>query len=133
DIHSTEFAQKTLSANLNLIDPAWGGVYQYSTHSDWNNPHYEKIMSTQATNLKIYSLAYSLWDEEVHWKTASAIYLYLKNFLVSPDGAFYTSQDADLIRGQHSSSYFSLSDSERRKLGIPRIDKNIYSRENGLA
>ena len=26
-----------------------------------------------------------------------------------------------------------LSDAERRKHGIPRIDKNIYSRENGWA
>src|SRR5258708_29353920 len=58
---------------------------------------------------------------------------YLKHFLLSPEGAIYESQDADLVPGEHSASYFQLGDSERRKLGIPRIDQHIYARENGWA
>jgi len=53
--------------------------------------------------------------------------------LMSPDGAFYTSQDADLIDGEHSAKYFRLDDDARRKLGVPRIDHHIYARENGWA
>ena len=52
-------ARQTLDAQLNLIDPAWGGVYQYSTDGDWKHPHFEKIMQMQAENLRIYSLAYA--------------------------------------------------------------------------
>jgi hypothetical protein len=66
-------------------------------------------------------------------KAAQDIQRYLKTFLSSPDGAFYTSQDADLIDGRHSASYFKLDDAARRKLGIPRVDQHIYSRENGWA
>ncbi len=33
----------------------------------------------------------------------------------------------------HSAAYFHLNDRGRRKLGIPRVDKHIYSRENGWA
>ena len=127
----TDFAKLTLKANLNLIDPVWGGAYQYSTKFNWINPHYEKIMRSQSDNMKLYSYAYSLWGEESSWSAATNIYRYVKSFLTSTDGAFYTSQDADLVKGQHSESYFALTDAERKKLGTPSVDKNIYSRENG--
>jgi uncharacterized protein YyaL (SSP411 family) len=126
-------AQETLAAQLNLIDPAWGGVYQYSTDGDWQHPHFEKIMQMQAEDLRIYAQAFALWHDETYRQAAIRIRGYLKNFLTSPDGAFYTSQDADLIPGEHGGEYFQLSDLDRRKLGIPRVDPHVYSRENGWA
>lgn len=128
----TEWIKTTLKSNLKLIDPVWGGVYQYSTFSDWINPHFEKIIHSQADNLLVYSLAYQLWKEEESWKAATDIYKYVKSTLTSPEGAFYTSQDADYIKGRKSTDYFKLGDEERRKLGTPRVDKSVYSKENGL-
>ena len=126
-------ARETLAAQLNLLDPAWGGVYQYSTDGDWQHPHFEKIMQMQAENLRIYALAYAHWHDDTYLQAANRTRRYLKNFLTSPDGAFYTSQDADLIDGKHGGEYFQLGDSDRRKLGTPRIDTHIYARENGWA
>ncbi len=126
-------ARETLEAQFNLLDPAWGGVYQYSTDGDWRHPHFEKIMQMQAEDLRIYALAYGLWHEPGYLQAAHRIREYLKNFLTSPEGAFYTSQDADLIEGQHGGEYFRLSDSDRRKQGLPRVDTHVYSRENGWA
>jgi uncharacterized protein YyaL (SSP411 family) len=126
-------ARETLSAQLNLLDPAWGGVYQYSTDGDWQHPHFEKIMQMQAEDLRVYALAYALWHDETYLQAANRIRAYLKNFLTSPEGAFYTSQDADLVDGQHGGEYFQLGDSDRRKLGVPRIDTHVYARENGWA
>ena len=126
-------ARKTLAAQLNLIDPVWGGVCQYSTDGDWQHPHFEKIMQMQAENLRIYAEAYAVWGDPLYLGTAQKIRGYIKDFLTSPEGAFYASQDADLVPGEHSASYFQLSDPERRKLGIPRIDQHIYARENGWA
>ena len=133
DENSARRARATLRQQLKLIDPAWGGVYQYSTDGDWVHPHFEKIMQMQAENLRIYSQAFSQWHNPEYLKAAKDIERYLSNFLLSPDGAFYTSQDADLIKGKHSGDYFALSDLARRKQGIPRIDKHIYARENGWA
>lgn len=124
-------ARQTLDANLKLFDHVWGGVYQYSTHYDWNRPHYEKIMSTQTNNLRIYALAYGLYKDQAYLDAAISIVNYMNQFLKSPRGAFYTSQDADVKKGTHSDSYFKLGDSERRSQGIPAVDKNIYARENG--
>nr|MDQ2659183.1 DUF255 domain-containing protein [Verrucomicrobiota bacterium] len=126
-------ARETLDAQRQLIDPVWGGVSQYSTDGDWVHPHFEKIMQFQAENLRIYAEAYALWKEPTYLDAAQKIHGYLRNFLTSPDGAFYTSQDADLKQGEHSAEYFALNDAERRKLGVPRVDQHIYTRENGWA
>ena len=126
-------ARQTLDQQLHLLDPAWGGVYQYSTDGDWNSPHFEKIMQMQAENLRIYSLAYAQFQDSKYLHAAQEIRRYLKTFLTSPDGGFYTSQDADLIEGHHSADYFALDDAHRRAQGIPRVDKHMYARENGWA
>lgn len=128
-----QMARQTLTAGLKLIDPAWGGVYQYSTDGDWDHPHFEKIMPFQAENLRVFALAYARWGDAQWLEAAQKIRGYLKNFLTSPDGAFFTSQDADIVQGEHAGEYFALGDAARRARGIPRIDQHIYARENGLA
>ncbi len=133
DARAAAMAQKTLEGQLNLIDPVWGGVYQYSTGGNWKSPHFEKIMQMQAENLRIYSLAYAQNHDAGWLKAALDIHRFLTTFLKSPEGAFYTSQDADVIDGQHSAHYFKLNDAARRRIGVPRVDRHIYSRENGWA
>lgn len=128
----TDIARSTLDGGLNLIDPAWGGAYQYSTGGNWQTPHYEKLMFTQARYLRLYGLSAELFAEPRYVQAAESIVRYLKSFMRDASGAFYTSQDADLIPGQKSSAYFALSDQARRKQGIPKVDQNIYARENGL-
>ena len=130
---SEKRARQTLDAALGLLDPVWGGFYQYSTHSDWQHPHFEKIMPVQAGYLRIYALAYAQLRDPHYLNAAEAVVNYLNNFLTSPEGAFYVSQDADLIQGQHSGDYFALDDQQRRAKGIPRVDKHLYARENGWA
>jgi uncharacterized protein len=133
DRQSEKMARQTLAAQLNLLDPVWGGVYQYSTDGVWSHPHFEKIMAMQAENLRIYSQAYAQWHDPSYRNAALAIHKFLNTFLLSSSGAFYTSQDADVIEGQHSAEYFRLDDVSRRKQGVPQVDKHVYARENGWA
>ena len=133
DARAASMAKQTLDAQLQLLDPVWGGVYQYSTDGVWTKPHFEKIMSVQAENLRIYAEAYAQFRDPKYLQAAQAIQRFLTTFLTSTDGAFYTSQDADVIEGQHSAEYFGLNDQERRQRGIPRVDTHIYARENGWA
>jgi uncharacterized protein YyaL (SSP411 family) len=131
DARAAAMARQTLDAQLQLLDPVWGGFYQYSTDSVWTKPHFEKIMSVQAENLRIYSEAYAQWNDPKYLHAAQAVQQFLATFLTSPDGAFYTSQDADVVEGKHSAEYFALGDKDRRKQGIPHIDTHVYARENG--
>jgi uncharacterized protein YyaL (SSP411 family) len=126
-------ARETLARGRALFDPVWGGVYQYSDSGVWSNPHFEKIMSTQADNLRAYALAYAQWRDPDHLLAAREVHRYLRAFLRSPEGAFYVSQDADVVRGEHSAGYFALGDAERRRRGLPRVDTHVYARENGWA
>jgi uncharacterized protein YyaL (SSP411 family) len=122
-------AHQTLDAATALIDPVWGGVYQYSTGGDWNHPHFEKLTVLQGEYLRLYALGYAATGD-VHYRgAAEALIRYIDGFLSSPDGGFYASQDADLVPGQHSAEFFALDDKARRTQGVPRIDRNRYARE----
>jgi len=116
-----------------LIDPVWGGVFQYSEAGSWNHPHFEKIMSFQAQYLRQYSQAYALWKDPKYLAAARDIERYLTSFLLAPMGAFTSARMPDLDRETDGHAFYALDDSGRRKLGMPRIDKNLYARENGWA
>ena len=126
-------AKRTLDAALNLIDREWGGVYQYSDQRDWRSPHFEKIMWYQAQYLRQYALAYALWKDERYREAARDIERYLTTIMLSGDGAFYSSQDADLSREIDGKTFYALPAEKRETLGMPRVDRNIYARDNGWA
>ncbi|MFK7956946.1 MAG: DUF255 domain-containing protein [Lysobacterales bacterium] len=127
-----ERARLTLDGALALVDPEWGGVYQYSTYGDWNHPHFEKLATIQGEYLRMYALAAARFGAPEYANAADAIVRYVKGFLRHRSGAFFASQDADLVQGQKGSDYFARTDSERRALGIPRIDPGLYARETGM-
>lgn len=132
DADAARYARTTLDAARGILDPVWGGFYQYSTGGGWQKPHFEKLMRIQAAYLRSYALAYGLWREPSDLATAMSIIRYVDDFLTSPEGAFRVSQDADLKPGEHAAEYFLLDDAGRRAEGIPRVDANLYSRENGV-
>lgn len=131
-------ALRTLAAWERLIDPVWGGMYQYSEGGGWDRPHYEKIMSVNAGAISCFASAFRLTGDRRWLRDAEAVRRFLVTMLRSPSGAFFTSQDADL--GSHGDvpfvdgpAYFSRDDAGRRALGLPRIDRAIYAMENGWA
>lgn len=126
-------SKQTLDSAQALLDPIWGGVYQYSTDGDWEHPHFEKIMPFQVETMRVLVMASTILQEPKYLAAAKRIHEYLTHFLLAPNGAFYVSQDADIIAGEHSGEYFALADAARRKQGIPRVDQHFYARENGLA
>jgi len=125
-------ARLTLANARALIDPVWGGMYQYSDALDWSSPHYEKIMVVQSSALRLYALAYARWGDPADLEAARAVRRFLRDFLRAPEGAYWASADADAgaIEGK---AYFALDDAGRRRLGLPRVDRNLYAREQGWA
>lgn len=131
DARLEKMAKQTLTAQTKLIDPAWGGVYQYSTDGDWEHPHFEKLIQFQAENMRTYARAYAQWGDSSDLHAAESIHRYVRDFLTSTGGGFFTSQDADVVPGEHAGEYFKLGDAARRRIGMPRVDTHIYARENG--
>ncbi len=150
DARAKEHALTILDKQTKLIDPVWGGIYQYSVAPDWDHPHFEKLMFWNAGALAAYAEAFALTNDPKQRARAADIRRYFEGFLLSEGGAFYGTQDADL--NSHASSvpfaptsprgkgefmkgedYYKLPDAARRVLGVPRIDPNIYADDNGLA
>jgi uncharacterized protein YyaL (SSP411 family) len=131
DGDAAAMAARTLDAARALFDPVWGGVYQYSTFSDWKHPHFEKLATVQAQYLRIYALAWATFHRETDKQAVADIRRYLDSFLKNGDGAFQVSQDADVKPGEHSDRYFALGDAQRRKQGVPRVDAHLYTLQNG--
>ncbi len=131
DTDATVMASRTLDAARALFDPAWGGVYQYSTFSDWKHPHFEKLATVQAQYLRMYALAWATLGRDTDRKAVNEIRRYVDTFLKDAGGAFRVSQDADLKPGEHSDAFFALDDAQRRKQGVPRVDPHLYTLPNG--
>ena len=131
DAKARQRVRDTLRLEQKIQDPVWGGAYQYSAGGDWDEPHFEKLIPIQSQVMRIYALAYAQFHDAEYLKVAANVDRYVQGFLTSPDGAFYVSQDADLVEGEHGGEYFKLEDAARRAKGIPRVDKHLYARENG--
>lgn len=133
DSASAKWFHTTLAANRALIDPVWGGVYQYSTGSTWSNPHFEKLISSQAISMFLYSLGvYSETHNLSYRDDATDVLRYVKTFLSSPLGGFYVSQSAVVDGIEDNATYFKLSDEKRREMGFPKVDTHEYARETAL-
>ncbi len=129
----------SLEKQLDIIDPVWGGIYQYSTDGDWKHAHFEKLMYFNAGALENYAEAGKLTGDARFLKAAAAIKSYIDRFLSGPEGGFYTTQDADLNAHERGKTfltgheYYAKDEAGRLALGIPRVDTHEYPRENGLA
>ncbi len=142
DANATEWRRRalyTLEQQSKLVDPVWGGIYQYSAAADWDHPHFEKLMTFQAGALDNYAEAYALTRDPKHLLLARKMREYLEGFLLSPAGGFYATQDADVNahepgkRFMSGHEFYAMGDAGRRAAGIPRVDAHEYGKENGLA
>lgn len=123
-------ARLTLDKAISLVDPVWGGVYQYSTQGKWDVPHFRKTIAAQTGHLRLYSLAYAQLKSTKYLNVTNSIVNYVKQFMLSDVGAFYSGQ-SDNVNGIKPDKYFSLEESNRLLHGIPDIDKRLLTRENG--
>ena len=130
DINEKRMAKLTLDNAIALIDPVWGGTYQYSTLSKWDMPHYKKTIAAQAGHLRIYSLAYAHMKSSSYLDIANSIQKYIYNFMTSNNNIFYASQSGKMPK-INQNEYFSLKKSKQEEIISSKIDKQILVRENG--
>ncbi|MCC7540031.1 MAG: thioredoxin domain-containing protein [Deltaproteobacteria bacterium] len=135
-----ERALATADRYARLIDPVWGGMYQYSTHGDWRHPHYEKIAQVQAAAIEVFVEAHRATARPRWLEHARAIERFLRAHFRTPSGGFYGSLDADISRIRdghvevvvHGADYYALDDDARRRVGTPRADTRVYASFNGM-
>jgi len=123
-------ALATLERELMLVDPVWGGMYQYSVRGVWDRPHFEKIGKVQVGALSSFALAYRRTGDARWLAAIDAEIGYLRDHMLSETGGFYSSQDADLREGETTipgDVFYAKDDAGRRALGEPKIDRRIFA------
>ncbi|MCW3489812.1 thioredoxin domain-containing protein [Dethiobacter alkaliphilus] len=92
-----EMVEKTLLAMARggVYDHIGFGFHRYSTDREWLLPHFEKMLYDQALLAVTYLEAYQATGKEVYAQTAREIFGYVLRDMTSPQGGFYSAEDAD--------------------------------------
>jgi uncharacterized protein YyaL (SSP411 family) len=78
-----------------LFDQLGGGFHRYSVDERWLVSHFEKMLYDQAQLVVSYCEAYQLTGDPFFADIAQRTCAYVLRDLTSPDGAFYSAEDAD--------------------------------------
>ncbi|HET7234915.1 MAG TPA: thioredoxin domain-containing protein [Actinomycetota bacterium] len=78
-----------------MYDQVGGGFHRYSTDERWHVPHFEKMLYDNALLVRLYVHAWLVTGREAYRRIAAETCEYLLRELEHPEGAFYSSQDAD--------------------------------------
>ena len=90
--------ERTLDAMADegLWDPAGGGFYRYATTRDWQLPHVEKLLETNAALLNVYAQAALVLGRPIDRDRTAAIAAFITGPLRAEGGGYHGS-DADAV------------------------------------
>jgi uncharacterized protein YyaL (SSP411 family) len=78
-----------------MNDQLGGGFHRYSVDERWFVPHFEKMLYDQAQLAVSYLEAFQITREPFFGQIAESILEYVLRDLKSPEGGFYSAEDAD--------------------------------------
>ncbi len=80
-----------------MRDHVGGGFHRYSVDGGWRVPHFEKMLYDQAQLVLAYLEAAQMSGDAFFAQVAEDTLRYVERDLLSPDGAFYSAEDADSV------------------------------------
>lgn len=78
-----------------MYDQLGGGFSRYSVDERWEIPHFEKMLYDNAQLIVAYAEGFAATGVEEFRRIAREIFEYIQREMTSPEGGFYSSQDAD--------------------------------------
>ncbi|MCW2277629.1 thioredoxin domain-containing protein [Heliophilum fasciatum] len=92
-----QMVEKTLQSmhDGGIYDHLGGGFARYSTDEKWLVPHFEKMLYDNALLAMAYLEAYQETGKERYAVVAREIFTYVLRDMTSPEGGFYSAEDAD--------------------------------------
>jgi len=85
-------------------DHLGGGFHRYSVDRVWLVPHFEKMLYDQALMAVLYAEASKCFSEPAYAEVAAQVLDYVVHEMTSPDGGFFSAQDAD-TEGEEGKSF----------------------------
>jgi uncharacterized protein YyaL (SSP411 family) len=102
-----------------ICDHVGFGFHRYSTDPEWIVPHFEKMLYDQALLAMAYTEAFQATGDQEFASTAQQIFTYVLRDMASPEGGFYSAEDAD-SEGEEGKFYVWT---------VPEIQSLLESRE----
>lgn len=99
-----------------IYDHLGGGFARYSTDENWRVPHFEKMLYDQALLARTYLEFYQAFREPFAAGVAGDIFRYVLRDMTSPEGGFYSAEDAD-SEGEEGKFYVWRPEEIRSLLG----------------
>jgi hypothetical protein len=87
-------------ASGGIHDQVGGGFHRYSTDKFWLVPHFEKMLYDNAELARVYLETYQVTAERSFLETAADTLEWMLREMRSPEGGFYSAQDADTPDGE---------------------------------
>ena len=89
-----EFSLKSMRKG-GMYDQVGFGFHRYSTDASWLVPHFEKMLYDQAILVQAYLDAYQATGKQYYADVVNEILEYVLRDMTSPEGGFYSAEDAD--------------------------------------
>ena len=99
-----------------IYDQIGYGFHRYSTDAAWRLPHFEKMLYDQAMQVMAYTEAYQATGKGEYADTAREVLSYVLRDMRSPEGGFYSAEDAD-SEGEEGLFYTWMLDEFHEILG----------------
>lgn len=92
-----QMVEKTLESMRNggIYDHLGFGFHRYSVDQRWLVPHFEKMLYDQALIAMAYTEAFQVTGKSEYRKTTEEIFQYVLRDMQSPEGGFYSAEDAE--------------------------------------
>lgn len=118
DSAALSIVEKTLDAMYRggIFDHIGFGFSRYSTDSKWLVPHFEKMLYDNALLAIAYLEAYRAVRKEKYADAAKKVFTYVLRDMTSPEGAFWSAEDAD-SEGEEGRFYLWTLDEVIKVLG----------------
>jgi uncharacterized protein YyaL (SSP411 family) len=104
-----------------IFDQLGFGFHRYSTDAEWLVPHFEKMLYDQALLALAYTEAYQATGAGKFKLTAKEVLEYVLTDLASPEGGFYSAEDAD-SEGEEGKFYLWTEEEIRKALSPEDAD-----------
>jgi len=97
DARALAMVEHTLGAMRRggIYDQVGFGFHRYATDPAWRLPHFEKMLYDEALISMAYIEAYLATGDRSYADTAREIFTYVLRAMTSPEGVFYSAEDAD--------------------------------------
>lgn len=98
-LQMADFTLRAMAAG-GIYDQIGGGFHRYSTDGKWHIPHFEKMLYDNAQLIMTYLEAYQITSDDYFATIARETADYALRDMTSPQGGFYSAEDADSLPGK---------------------------------